>query len=58
MISRHHLTRNAIEARYYCRKCNKQTMHRIDSGRKGPCLECLARQPKRSLKNIYQEVLF
>jgi hypothetical protein len=38
-----HFTKNTVEARLWCRKCYKLTMHRIDAGRKGPCLDCIAR---------------
>ena len=38
-----HFTRLTVSAAFYCGKCGKQTQHRIDSGRKGPCLECIAR---------------
>lgn len=43
-----HFTRYDVSAAFFCRKCGKQTQHRIDheptgAGRKGPCLECIAR---------------
>lgn len=38
-----HFTRNTVSAAFWCRKCDKFTQHRIDSGRKGPCLDCIAR---------------
>lgn len=38
-----HYTRNTVSAACYCAKCGKQTQHRIDGVRKGPCLECIAR---------------
>jgi hypothetical protein len=38
-----HFTRNTISAVFWCNKCEKQTQHRIDDRRKGPCLECVAR---------------
>jgi hypothetical protein len=38
-----HFSRNTVSAPFYCGKCGKTTQHRIDSGRKGPCLECIAR---------------
>jgi hypothetical protein len=36
-----HYTRNTVEASAWCRKCNKNTMHRIDGVKLGPCLACL-----------------
>lgn len=38
-----HFTRNTVSAPFHCGKCAKVTQHRIDSGRKGPCLDCMAR---------------
>jgi hypothetical protein len=38
-----HYTRNTISASAWCGKCQKQTQHRIDDRRKGPCLDCIAR---------------
>lgn len=38
-----HFTSRTVSASCYCKKCEKFTQHRIDSNRKGPCLECIAR---------------
>lgn len=38
-----HYTRNTVSAASWCAKCQKQTQHRIDEGRKGPCLDCIAK---------------
>jgi ribosomal protein L44E len=38
-----HFTRATVSASFYCGKCSRFTQHRIDSGRKGPCLECIER---------------
>ena len=38
-----HFTRLTVSAAFWCGKCQKQTQHRIDEGRKGPCLDCIAR---------------
>lgn len=38
-----HFTRSTVSSAFYCSKCGKMTQHRIDKGRKGPCLECIAR---------------
>lgn len=43
-----HFTRNTVSAEFWCGKCKKRTQHRIDGGRKGPCLECIARLEKES----------
>jgi hypothetical protein len=36
-----HYTKNTLETTAYCRKCQRDTQHRVDSGRRGPCLECI-----------------
>jgi ribosomal protein L44E len=41
-----HFTRNTVSAEFYCGKCEKFTQHRISGGRKGPCLDCVARLEK------------
>lgn len=38
-----HFTRNTVSAEFWCSKCSKFTQHRIDNGRKGPCLICIER---------------
>ena len=38
-----HFTRNTVSVEFFCAKCQKRTQHRIDDGRKGPCLECIER---------------
>lgn len=38
-----HFTKLTVSAAFWCGKCEKQTQHRIDGGRKGPCLDCIAR---------------
>jgi ribosomal protein L44E len=37
-MGRFHHTKNTVEASLWCDSCGKHTMHRIDTGRKGPCL--------------------
>lgn len=34
-----HYTKNTKQVLHYCPTCNRQTMHRVDSGRMGYCLE-------------------
>lgn len=43
-----HFTRNTVSAEFWCGKCKKRTQHRIDKGRKGPCLDCIGRLEKES----------
>jgi hypothetical protein len=34
-----HFTRNTLTATAWCLKCHRNTEHRIDDGRKGPCID-------------------
>jgi hypothetical protein len=55
-----HFTKTTLEASFWCNKCGKATMHRVDGGRRGPCFVCMAaleKQPKRSAPAV-QEGLF
>lgn len=36
-----HYTKGTLETTAYCGRCGKFTQHRVDAGRRGPCLECL-----------------
>ena len=36
-----HYSRRTVSASAWCPHCKRQTMHRIDDGRRGPCLECI-----------------
>jgi hypothetical protein len=42
-----HFSRNTVSASFYCGRCKKFTQHRIDSGRKGPCLDCIEKYDLR-----------
>jgi hypothetical protein len=52
-MGKEHYTRNTVSVAAWCLKCQKQTQHRIDGVRKGPCLECIKKldeqhaQPKK-----------
>jgi hypothetical protein len=48
-----HYTKNTLEATVWCNRCGKDTQHRIDGGRRGPCLECMR---KRELQNEYERI--
>lgn len=37
-----HFTKNTVSATWWCPKCGKATEHRVDGGRRGPCLVCLS----------------
>jgi len=38
-----HYTRRTVSAASWCGKCQKNTQHRVDDRRLGPCLECVAK---------------
>lgn len=38
-----HYTRNTVAVSAWCRKCGRETRHRVDGVKLGPCLVCLAR---------------
>jgi ribosomal protein L44E len=42
-----HYTKNTLECTAYCRPCGRFTQHRVDSGRRGPCLECKPKGPTK-----------
>ena len=51
-----HYTLNTISASHWCSKCGKFTAHRIDKGRKGPCLDCIARYDNApKVVKLYEE---
>jgi hypothetical protein len=56
----YHFTKSTIEASFWCNKCGRETMHRVDSGRRGPCLVCLAHPdpPKKKPPSPEQPSLF
>jgi hypothetical protein len=37
-MSEHH-TKNTLEVTAFCNRCNKPTQHRVDAGRRGPCMD-------------------
>jgi hypothetical protein len=39
-----HYTRKTLECTAYCNVCKSPTQHRVDGGRRGPCLEHAAPQ--------------
>lgn len=43
-----HYTKNTLEATCWCNPCNAMTQHRVDNGRRGPCLVCME---KRRIQN-------
>ena len=47
-----HFTKSTVSAAFHCGKCGKPTQHRIDNGRKGPCLDCIARLEARHEESL------
>ena len=39
-----HFTRSTVSASAWCTKCQRNTQHRVDDRRIGPCLDCLDKQ--------------
>lgn len=53
-----HFTRNTVSSSFYCPKCKRQTQHRIDDRRKGPCLECIERLEREHTEADAQGEMF
>lgn len=52
-----HFTRNTVSAAHWCGKCQKQTQHRIDKGRKGPCIACAERAEQEYFERLAEKRL-
>ena len=54
-----HFPRSTVSQSLWCNKCQKHTQHRIDDGRKGPCLVCIekleAQHEKSELPKVATE---
>jgi hypothetical protein len=59
-----HYTKNTVSCTVWCNRCNKATEHRVDNGRRGPCMQCLKRLEAESASRkvkvppAVQETLF
>lgn len=42
-----HYPKSTVWVQVWCRKCHKETAHRVDTGRRGPCLVCLEKLAER-----------
>lgn len=42
-----HYTKNTVSVSAWCPKCRKETMHRVDAGRRGPCQACIENKPDK-----------
>jgi ribosomal protein L44E len=41
-----------VSVEFYCSKCEQNTLHRIDQGRRGPCLKCLKRLDRENQERL------
>lgn len=48
-----HYTKATLECTAYCLRCAKDTQHRVDGVRRGPCLECIR---KLEIKNEFERI--
>jgi signal recognition particle subunit SEC65 len=48
-----HYTKNTLECTVWCNPCGAMTQHRVDDGRRGPCLECIK---KLDLKIVVERI--
>lgn len=53
-----HFNKQTVEASVWCAKCSKPTPHRIDDGRRGPCLVCMNRPIEEAAPVSTQTGLF
>lgn len=44
-----HYTKNVIADTSFCKKCGRPTLHRVDGGRLGPCID-----PKHPVQEMTQ----
>ena len=40
-MGKEHYTKNTAQVRAWCKRCERPTMHQVDAGRLGPCLDCI-----------------
>ena len=45
-----HYPKSTISVSAFCRKCQKQTQHRVDDVRLGPCLVCIEKLREQSVR--------
>jgi len=48
-----HYTKNTLECTAWCNKCNDFTQHRVNAGRRGPCIACI---DKRIAQNEVERI--
>lgn len=36
-----HYTKSTVSAAFWCKRCARETLHRVDGGRRGPCYVCM-----------------
>lgn len=46
-----HFNKQTVEAKFWCAKCHKPTMHYVFDGRRGGCQECIKNQERKPEAN-------
>jgi hypothetical protein len=47
-----HYTKETVSATCYCRKCGRETLHRVDGGRRGSCRVCMDKLEEEHKKAV------
>lgn len=47
-----HYTKNTLECTAWCKRCQRMTQHRVEGGRRGPCID-----PRHSVQELTQAQL-
>lgn len=49
-----HYPRNTVEVGAWCSKCHKETRHRVDGVKLGPCFDCMKRLDNPVIPSIVE----
>ncbi|HEY1897828.1 MAG TPA: hypothetical protein VGG62_16225 [Terracidiphilus sp.] len=41
-----HYPKATVEVKVWCNVCHRETMHRVNNGRRGSCLECIGKRER------------
>jgi hypothetical protein len=50
-----HYTKNTLQVTVWCNRCGKVTPHRVDDGRRGPCLTCVENLTRKLAQQIGED---
>lgn len=42
-----HYPKSTVAVHVWCQRCGKATLHRVDHGRRGPCLACIGKREEQ-----------